>query len=222
MACLGNATSSMESIVRILWIVLVILGLGTPAAADMVDRVQQRYQSLTGFRAFFTQKLTHAATKKREERLGAIAFAKPRLLRWETTSPEEELVVVGPTAVWEYLPEEGVAYQYTADQLFQSKTILRLLSGEADFRQDFTVADKGLDSGLHLLELTPREPEAGLTLARVWVREDGFFERLQVLDFFGNENFVQLKAIELDPAIDPVTFAFSPPAGVRVLHGKTE
>ncbi len=185
--------------------------------------VQQRYQTLGSFRAFFTQKLTNAATKKTQERLGAITFAKPRLLRWETTSPEEELVVVGAKDVWEYLPEEGVAYRYTVEQIFQSKTMLRLLSGEANFAQDFLVTDKGVDGGLHLLELTPKEPEPGLVLARVWARpEDGFLERIQILDFFGNENLVQLKAIELNPAVDPANFAFIPPAGVRVLQGKTE
>lgn len=192
-------------------------------AADITDTVQKRYETLHSFRAFFTQHLTNAATQKTEERLGSIVFSKPKLLRWETTSPEEELLIVGPQAAWEYLPEDGIAYRYTTEQIFQSKTMLRFISGEANLKEDFAIVDKGMDAGLYLLELTPKEPEPGLTFARVWIRpEDGLLERIRIVDFFGNENAIELKAIELDPAVDSKIFTFTPPQGTQVIPGKVQ
>ena len=190
-------------------------------AADITDTVQKSYENLHSLRAFFIQHLTNAATKKTEERLGSIVFAKPKLLRWETTSPEEELLVVGQQQVWEYLPEDGVAYQYTSEQIFQSKTMLRFVSGEANLKEDFVIVDKGVDSGRHLLELTPKEPEPGLTFAQVWIRpEDGLLERISIVDFFGNTNTLELKGIEVNPAVDRKMFTFSPPHAVQVIEGR--
>lgn len=192
-------------------------------ASDITEMFQKRYETLHSFRAFFTQNLTNSATKKTEERLGSIVFAKPKLLRWETTSPEEELLIVGPKIVWEYLPEDGVVYRYTVEQIFQSKTMLRFLSGEANLKEDFMITDKGMDAGLHLLELTPKEPEPGLTFARVWIRpDDGLLERISIVDFFGNTNALELKAIEVDAAVDPKAFTFTPPHGVTVIEGKVQ
>ena len=202
---------------------VAVLGLEHASAREIADLVQDRYQSLSSFRAFFTQQLYNAASKKKEERLGSIVFAKPKSLRWETTSPEEEVLVVGPRVVWEYLPEDGVAYRYAVDEVFRSKTMLRFLSGEVHLKQDFQVRHAGEDAGLQVLELTPLEPEPGLTLARLWVRgDDGLVERIHIVDFFGNTNTLHLKAIEVDPTIDPQLFQFTPPQGVRVLEDKTE
>ena len=149
---------------------LVLGGALSARADDLTDRIQRRYDSLQSFRGFFLQKLTNASSREVQERLGNIVFSRPRFIRWETTSPENELLIIGKDTVWEYFPEEETVYRYTVEQVLSSKTMIRFLSGEANLKDDFTVKDMGMDGEFRHLKLIPKEPEPNLVEGEVWVR----------------------------------------------------
>ena len=192
-------------------------------ASELTDKIQQRYDSLESFRAFFLQKLTNASTKETQERLGTIVFARPRFIRWETTSPEQELLIIGKDMVWDYFPEEETAYRYTVEQVLDSKTMIRFLSGEANLTDDFKVRDMGMDGEFQHLKLIPKEPEPNLVEGEIWVRPgQDMLERIKLVDFFGNINELELSGLELDIPIDPKSFTLEPPAGTEILEGQGE
>lgn len=192
-------------------------------ASELTDKIQQRYDSLESFRAFFLQKLTNASTKETQERLGTIVFARPRFIRWETTSPEQELLIIGKDMVWDYFPEEETAYRYTVEQVLDSKTMIRFLSGEANLTDDFKVLDMGMDGEFQHLKLIPKEPEPNLVEGEIWVRPgQDMLERIKLVDFFGNINELELSGLELDIPIDPKSFTLEPPAGTEILEGQGE
>jgi len=192
-------------------------------AQDIVGKVQGQYESLKAFQAEFEQILTNAATKEQEQRYGKIYFKKPRLIRWETTSPEAELLIVGQDIVWNYFVEEEIAYKYPVQTVLSSKTMIRFISGQANLKEDFIVENQGLDQGLFKLKLIPKNPEPDLVLAYIWVdRESFLLKKVLLVDFFGNGNEVRLKNLELNPLLEDSLFRFNPPKGVQIQDNTQE
>lgn len=203
--------------VAILMMVFLVAS-GTHAHGEEITRrIQQQYDSLKGFQAEFTQDLTNAASGEVETRRGKIAFMQPSLIRWETTAPEKELLIVGEKAVWNFFSEDGIAIKYPLSQILNSKTMVKFLSGKARLEDDFMVENQGMDEGLVKIRLTPKEPEPTLVLAYLWVDSRSYLIRSVLLvDFYGNGNQVNLRKLELNPELSRSYFEFTPPPGVEV------
>jgi len=161
-----------------------------------------------------------------DKREGKIWFRQPSQVRWETTAPEKELLVVGPEFAWDYIPDEELAIKYGVASLLDSKTILRFLSGQANIKEDFVVKTEwpGADDvrakwgqDLTVLQLLPKEAEPGMVLAFVGVEPDtGLLRQVMIVDFYGNGNEVTLSNVETDVDLAPDMFAFTPPEGAHV------
>jgi outer membrane lipoprotein carrier protein len=68
-----------------------------------------------------------------------------------------------------------------------------------------------------LLLLAPKQPEPSLTEARVWVNPDtALISKVLVVDFYGNENLVDLENLVLNPDLSEGLFEFEPPEDVDV------
>lgn len=194
------------------------LALPLPAlAGQTAAHMQQQYEALTSFTADFVQTLTNAQTGEKEVRKGTIAFRQPALVRWDTVSPEKQLLVVGDKAVWDYYADEKAAYKYPTTDVLSSKTMLRFISGKARLEQDFYVTEHPEKDGLLEMELVPREAEPGLVQATVWVTPGTYMlYRVLLVDFYGNQNDLSLDNLVLNPDLPRQGFEFSPPAGTKV------
>lgn len=196
------------------------------APEDMPDLIQQRYESLRTFKAGFVQELTNVASGDVEIRKGHIWFKQPSQVRWETTDPEKELLVVGPDYAWDYIEDEKLAIKYSVASLLDSKTILRFLSGQANLKEDFIVKTEwqGADEvrtkwgkGFVVMQLVPKEAEPGMVLAYIGVEpETGLLRQVMIVDFYGNGNEVRLSNVALDPKLDKAMFTFTPPEGTQI------
>ncbi|SME94786.1 outer membrane lipoprotein chaperone LolA [Desulfovibrio gilichinskyi] len=201
-----------------IFILVLLLSIGSVAFADeLTTEIQKSYDSITTFKADFSQTLTNAASKEREVRTGKITFKQPSLLHWESIKPEKELLIVGESIVWDYFPDDKLALKYRTKQLFNSKTMIKFISGKAKLEEDFVVENQGDDGGLTKLKLMPREPETGLVLAYVWVDQvKKMLTKILVVDFYGNGNEVTLSNIQIDPEVPDSLYEFTPPKGVDV------
>lgn len=196
------------------------------APEDLPDLIQQRYETLKTFQADFVQELTNVASGEVETREGKIWFRQPSQVRWETTKPENELLVVGPEFAWNYIEDEELAIKYSVASLLDSKTILRFISGQANIKEDFVVKTEwqGADAvrerwgkGFTVLQLVPKEAEPGMVLAFVGVESDtGLLRQVMIVDFYGNGNELRLSNVELDVDLSPEMFTFVPPQGTQV------
>jgi len=197
----------------------VLLTTLLPAAAQankLTDAIQKRYDSLSSFQTDFQQELTNAASGSVEKRSGKIWF-KQSLVRWETHQPEKELLVVGQNVVWNYFEADKVALKYRTSQVFNSKTMIRFLSGKANLKEDFKIEEQGTEDGMTKLRLVPKEPEPTMVLAYIWVdTKTNLLGRVLIVDFFGNGNQVTLKNLVMDRRAESRLFEFTPPSGVQV------
>ena len=197
--------------------ILSLLLAGTAQANSLADAIQKRYDSMQSFQADFQQELSNAASGSVEKRSGKIWFKQPSLVRWETQKPEKELLVVGQSAVWNYFEGDKMAMKYRSNQVFNSKTMIRFLSGKANLKEDFKIEDQGTDGGLTKLRLLPKEPEPTMVLAYIWVDpKTSVLGKVLIVDFFGNGNQVTLIGLTSDKRPDAKLFEFTPPAGTQV------
>jgi len=195
-------------------------------AQDLPDLIQKRYENMKTFQATFSQELTNVASGEVEKREGKIWFRQPSQVRWETSAPEKELLVVGPEFAWDYIPDEELAIKYGVRTLLDSKTILRFLSGQANIKEDFVVKTDWPNAeevrskwgkDLTVLQLLPKEAEPGMVLAFIGVEPDtGLLKQVMIVDFYGNGNEVKLDNLEIDVDLAPEMFTFTPPQGTQV------
>lgn len=191
---------------------------GTLLAEDLSRKIQETYTSIQSFKTGFRQKLTNAASGEVQERTGTILFRKPRNIRWETISPEKELLVVRDDLVWDVFPAEGVAYKYSLEGKFSSKTMLEFLTGEVSLEQDFQVLDQGLEDGLRKVRLVPKNPEPSLVLAYLWLDpQDLTLKKILLVDFFGNGNELAFEDLKLDVNVSDDQFSYTPPEDMAVI-----
>ncbi|MDZ7759926.1 MAG: outer membrane lipoprotein chaperone LolA [Desulfovermiculus sp.] len=208
----------------ILIVSLLVFWHSSPASAqEIADTIQKQYAQVESFQTKFRQTLTNAASGETEERRGTIWYQKPELIRWQTTHPEEELLVSTGDMVWDFFPEEKVAYKYSLQGRFDSKTMLKFISGQVNLEDDFRIKNLGADSNHSdwtKIQLVPKNPEPSLVMAHIWVEAQTHLIRQVLLeDFFGNTNQLTFDHIQLDVDMDPCLFTFDPPAEVEVLEG---
>ncbi|WP_459853701.1 LolA family protein [Humidesulfovibrio idahonensis] len=206
----------IRNIFKLLVVMFAVLAPAFAQANKISDAIQKRYDSLNSFQTDFQQELTNAASGSVEKRSGKIWF-KQSLVRWETHKPEKELLVVGQHVVWNYFEADKVAMKYRTTQVFNSKTMIRFLSGKANLKEDFKIEEQGTDNGLIKLRLIPKEPEPTMVLAYMWVDpKTNMLGKVLIVDFFGNGNQVTLSNLVLDKKADARLFEFTPPSGVQV------
>lgn len=198
--------------------IVFFFSAGQAQASETAQRLQDRYETIDSFQTGFVQILTNAATREQEERFGRISFQKPLNVRWESTSPEEEILIIDEEKVWNYFPEEHAVYQYETDEILTSRNMIRFISGQARLTEDFRVEDQGMVDELYKIKLVPKNPEPDLVLAYIWSDGDGMMRRILLVDFFGNGNELRLEDMDLNPEFEDDLFTFTPPAGVDIIE----
>ncbi len=198
----------------------LVTGIGPGAfasAPDLAQKVQARYDDLQALKADYVQILTSAATRDQEERTGRIYFKKPLLIRWVAETPEPELLVVDGEKVWNYFPDEETVYEYEAEEMLTSRSMLNFISGRAKLDEDFRIEHQGEENDLSMLKLIPKNPEPDLVLAYLWVDEEGLLHGIKLVDFFGNENELRFKSLKIDPELSADKFIFEAPETADVI-----
>lgn len=208
-----------RSIIRVstFAVLLVVATVSAAFAGTMAQNIQQRYDSVSSIKAEFVQKLHHKESGSSETRTGTLLFKKPLLVRWQTAGKNPELLVISSKDIWSYLPDEELAYRYPLDLVQDSKSIIKVITGQAKLDQDFNVVDEGQDGDLVKLHLYPKEPVQQLTEALLWIDPaEHLIRRVRIYDFYGNENEINFTKLETGVDAADKNFTFTPPKGTEV------
>ena len=210
-------------------IILAVFGLVLAAPnvsrADdaLMGKIQAHYQKVSSLSGEFTQVLVHKESGSRTEQAGKLEFRKPLLVRWEVTTPKrEELIVVNAKELWDYIPGEEIAYKYPVALVQDSRTMIKVITGQSNLQEDFKVKVAGKENGLNKLKLIPKEATQQITMAVIWVSDDGVIKRAMIQDFFGNENDITFTSLKFDVPLQDSLFKFTPPSGVEVQDRSSE
>lgn len=204
-----------------LFLVAMSLFLVPVARADhtatLTSAIQKKYETMKSFSADFIQILKHLESGAEERRTGSLVFQKPLRLRWETRKPHPELLVINDKEIWDYLPDEELAYRYSPEVAADSASVIRVVTGQSRLDEDFTVEAEPDEEGLAVLRIYPREPGPQMVEAILWVdRTSKIIHRARILDFYGNTNELVFSRFRLNISPSSKTFTFTPPENVTV------
>jgi outer membrane lipoprotein carrier protein len=215
----------MSLVLRFALCFFLLVSLAPASHAAPVDvnavaaKVQAAYTDMESFRADFTQELLQRDSGMVQKRSGTLDFQRPLRVRWETVAPHAELLMVTDKEIWNYLPDEELAYRYSRALAEDSRSLIQVITGQSAINRDFDVEDSGepqQDGLIHLL-LFPKEPTTEMTEAQIWVDPaTSLIRRAMVMDFYGNTNTVELKGLQKNASIPASRFSFTPPKGTEV------
>ena len=199
---------------------MMLAASGAALAAPVnpvVVGLQKKYESITSMKAEFTQLLVHKESGSKENRSGTLLFKKPLLVRWESKKPAPELLLVTDKEIWNVFPDEEVAYKYPLSLVEDTRSIVRVVTGQARLDQDFTFEKEGTENGLTKLHVYPKEPVQALVEAIFWVDpQSALIRKLRIYDFYGNENEITFTNQQIDAAVPDSTFVYKPGKGITV------
>ena len=192
-----------------------------PSIDDIVQKLQHTYEKTEDFKANFLQETTIKSIKKTEIEEGSVFFKNPKNMLWNYTKPRAKKLVINRHTAWLYLPQEKVAYRQKSDNIFQSKALIKFLSGLGKLKDDFAITyaePKALDkNGNFLLRLTPLDKSTALNPFQITVDKSTFFIlQISFDDVLGNSTVLKFSQISMNNGISDKIFQFQPPAGTSV------
>lgn len=206
---------------KILFTCIFSLCFFFPALADVsiLHDVEQAYQNMKNFKAEFNQELFHRESNTTQKRTGSIEFMPEMFIFWKTNAPDRELIVCNDKEVWNYLPDEELAYRYSPKVLETSHAILNVITGQAKLEDKFEMELVSKDDAKHTaefilypLDANPQMVEVTLTINT----NDNRIQKIIVLDFFGNLNTIEFTKFNANISLDKKHFALKLPKDVEI------
>jgi outer membrane lipoprotein carrier protein len=188
---------------------------------DLIIKLQKSYEMAENFEARFIQEAIIKSINKTETEEGIVYFKKPKRMRWVYSKPELKELIVNPEKAWFYIPEDNLVYIQSAEEIFNSKLTIRFLSGigklKDDFQIKFSQPGPTNEEGNYLLDLIPRNFEAGIEKILLIVNKDDFqIMEFALTDIYGNITRIKFKDMKTNNKLPDIFFIFTPPSGVEI------
>ncbi|MFT6917994.1 MAG: outer membrane lipoprotein carrier protein [Cognaticolwellia sp.] len=180
-------------------------------ADDSKRELMAKLAKIEFFSAEFNQQIFDQAGNKLQQGSGLLAVSKPNLVNWQTTMPDESLIVSDGKNLWFYDPFVEQVSVYTLESAIANTPILLITSNNEQLWQDYSVNQ--LTANRYLISANNEN-------ARVKSLELSFVQKLNhlelaafnILDATGQLSVITLT--HQDKAPKASLFTFSVPEGV--------
>jgi outer membrane lipoprotein carrier protein len=198
--------------------ILLFLLIAAPALADVVDKVQARYDETKDFTANVQQELVMASAGKSMKASGKVAFKKPGKMRWTLTEGVSQVIVADGKTLWFYEPDEQQVLKAPFQNAFRSSTPISFLTGVGRLKSDFDVKVEDGGGGPLRLRLQPRgDSDLGALILTV-DRTSYDIVGAEVTDPIGNITKLQFSDLHRNVGLSDDAFHFEAPPGVDVVE----
>jgi len=190
-----------------------------PKVAEIVRKLQARYDATKDFTADFTQAVEAATLGKTLESNGQVFFKRPGRMRWEFRAPEEQTVIADGQTLWVYQPAHHQVLKTPFRAAFQSATPVSFLFGVGELAKDFNaslVPSAGAD--VVRLKLVPKEEQQiGVLVLDVDAKSYDIVAA-EVTDPLGNVTRLKFSNLKRDVGLADSQFTFKVPPGTDVVE----
>ena len=209
----------MKKHLKILLPLVLLTAFGSTSAAAPAEKARAQLDAFAddihSLSCRFVQTVTDARGDAQPEVRGTLALQEPRQFRWQTTQPENQLIVADGARVWIYDPglEQVTVRKQSQAEAHSPLTVLTDLS---QLDRDFTVTEAGQRDGLQWLRLTPRGEDTQFNYAELGL-SDKQLRRMLFHDTLGGQSEIRFQSWQRNPKLDSSLFQFQPPPGVDVV-----
>jgi outer membrane lipoprotein carrier protein len=186
-------------------------------AETPTDTLNQRLKNIKSMQANFTQSVVDNHGKIIQKSRGKMALQRPGQFRWETISPNKQLIVANGTRLWIYDPDlEQVVIRALAKQAGETPALL-LSDTHLSLDKDFIVKQvKGTESVSSWFLLLPKDKSSVMASIRMGFKGDSISE-MQLQDHLGHTTAIQFQNIKSNSPLSASLFNFTPPKHVDVI-----
>jgi outer membrane lipoprotein carrier protein len=190
----------------------------TLSANALAARIDHHYDSLHSLEIHFTQEYEGMGMDRREA--GVLLLKKPGRMRWTYSKPEGKLFVLDGRNGYFYSPGDTTAQRVPAKQLDDLRSPLQLLLGHTKLEKELTgLAIAPAANGTYTLTGIPRGMEKRVAAFSVTATVEGVIQSMEIEETDGVRNIFVFSDEKPNPPAPDAAFAFTPPAGVRVVDG---
>jgi outer membrane lipoprotein carrier protein len=190
-----------------------------PKVAEVVQKLQARYDATKDFTAEFTQTVEAATLGQPLKSSGVVFYKRPGRMRWEFSAPDKQTIVADGKMLWVYQPEHHQVLKAPFRAAFQSATPVSFLFGVGELAGDFNPSLVGGETGdVIRLKLVPKEEhEIGVLVLDV-NRATYDILAAEVTDPLGNVTRLKFSNMKRDVGLDDAKFTFRAPPGTDVVE----
>lgn len=185
-------------------------------AADVVSRLQQKYDTIATMTAAFTQDAYSKTLKKSLLSEGRVWFKKPGKMKWLYQKPNNDELISNGKTLWAYQRDINQVMKKDAD--WSAGIATDFLSGIGDLTRHFKVTLESEKGRAYRLALVPKEPQAAIK--KIFIEADKttlIIEKTVVEDVYGNETRVTMRDVRINTPVEDSLFEFVPPKGAAVV-----
>jgi chaperone LolA len=188
---------------------------GDPAK-DLLEKVRERYESITDGEIHFTQRMKFAMARIEQEVTGTLLLKKENKYRVEY---EGQTIVTDGETVWSYSRSNNQVLVDNFKINDRSLTPERIL-GDApeEYAPTLVGHEKIGKTDMAVLKLTPPEGKGMVKSMKLWVQEgDWLIRRVELVDIHGKQTTYQVHSIKTNTGIPDSRFTFQVPDSVEVV-----
>ncbi len=194
---------------------------GDPGIA-IVRNASRVYQALTSFEADFRLH-TEDARLGDSDGKGTLAQKGKDLFALRFTDPPHDAIVIDGTYMWVYTPSSDpgqvLRMAMPTDPVYSTNLLGYFLDNPIErYRITFLRTEELDHEVTDVVELEPTTKELPFRRATIWIaRGDGLPRRIDTEEPDGIKRSLVLSTVRTNRVIPPSMFAFTKPAGVRVI-----
>lgn len=193
--------------------------------AEIVKKIQARYEKTKDLQAEFTQKTRIEGFATPVLSSGRFYIKKPGLLRWDYREPSIEEIYVNKDDVRMYVPEHKQVLVGKLTHMAASQAPLQLLQGVGKIDEEFDVQPTGQErgaGGIRRVTLIPKqgrsEPDRAVQRIVIEVQPKTYFLKTIALhEVTGNIATFEFVDLKSNSGLPDDLFEFKTPADVEVV-----
>ena len=194
----------------------MLIGLLLPAlsfAQSPADKLVGLLSHLTSYQANFTQKTLSDKGQVQQLSKGTMAFQRPGKFRWNTTSPNQQLLIANGPLLWIYDVDLMQATKEKIDTSDSSNPARLLSDNPASLSKDFSVTESTNDT----FKLTPKSTKNAIFKAVSMTIKGPQLVMMSVDNNLGETSEFQFSNIKVNPKLPANLFQFVPAKGVDII-----
>lgn len=165
---------------------------------DAATDLKLRLQSLDSYRAAFSQTVTDAEGNVVHEAQGVLTMARPNKLRWETSFPDETLLIADGESVWNLDTFVEQVTILSQQQAVQDNPIMLLTAQDKETWESFIISR--LDTDSEQYQVVPNTIEGQIRALTLAFNPQGQLTRLDMLD--AQEQTSALEFTDIEVSVD--------------------
>jgi outer membrane lipoprotein carrier protein len=188
----------------------------------LIDGVERSFARMSDYTSDFIQ-ISKDLLNRKQEAAGHLYLKRPRMARWEYTSPEEQYFVSDGKMVYFYVPADKQVNREAVKDTFDDRMPLMFLLGRSNLRNEFTgfvlLPDKPFLAGTKVVRMIPKR-KTDLKDLVMEVDPQNFQIRRLIMDHMdGAHTEFVFTNIRTNTGLDASKFSFKVPPGVKVVEG---